>query len=112
MKRKSMFYAALLVFALAIAGSFTAARAADAETVEVRIDNFAFTPQTLMVPVNTTVTWVNHDDVPHSVVSNDGVFKSKALDTDDKYSYTFTKTGTYAYFCGVHPHMTGKIVVQ
>ena len=85
---------------------------AKAQTAEVRVDNFTFGPQTLTVPVDTTVTWVNRDDIPHVIVSNDGVFKSKALDTDDKFSFTFTKAGTYPYFCGIHPKMVGKIVVQ
>jgi plastocyanin len=81
-------------------------------TADVKIDNFSFTPATLTVAVGTTVTWTNRDDIPHTVVSNDGVFKSKVRDTDEKFSYTFTKPGTYAYFCSVHPKMTGKIVVQ
>lgn len=80
--------------------------------MEVKIDNFSFGPATLTVPVGTTVTWTNRDDIPHTVVSTDGVFKSKVLDTDDKFSYTFSKTGTYPYFCSIHPKMTGKIVVQ
>src|ERR1051325_3522251 len=69
-----------------------------ATSPEVKVDNFTFGPDTLTVPVNSTVTWINKDDVPHVIASNDGVFKSKALDTDDKYSYTFTKSGTYSYF--------------
>ena len=80
--------------------------------MEVRVDNFTFGPDTLTVPVNSTVTWVNKDDVPHTIASSDRVFKSKALDTDDKYSYTFAKVGTYAYYCSIHPKMVGKIVVQ
>ena len=79
---------------------------------EVRVDNFTFGPPTLTVPVNSTVTWVNKDDIPHVIASNDGLFKSKALDTDQKYSYTFTKSGTYAYYCSIHPKMVGKVVVQ
>ena len=79
---------------------------------EVQVDNFSFAPDTLTIPVNSTVTWVNKDDVPHVIASDDGLFKSKALDTDDKYSYTFNKAGTYAYYCSVHPKMVGKIVVQ
>jgi len=92
----------------------TRARSEETKTqsMEVRVDNFTFGPQTLTVAVNSTVTWVNRDDIPHVIVSNDGVFKSKALDTDEKYSFTFTKAGTYAYFCGIHPKMVGKIVVQ
>lgn len=88
------------------------ARGEDAKQSEIRVDNFTFAPDTLTVPVNSTVTWVNKDDIPHVIASNDGVFKSKALDTDQKYSYTFTKAGTYAYFCSIHPKMVGKVVVQ
>jgi plastocyanin len=78
----------------------------------VKIDNFVFGPQTLTVAAGTTVTWTNSDDIPHTSVSTDGVFKSKVLDTDEKFSYTFTKAGTYPYYCTIHPKMTGKIVVQ
>jgi plastocyanin len=81
--------------------------------VEVKIDNFAFIPQELTVAAGTTVEWVNRDDIPHVVVSDDKkTFKSKALDTDEKFAYTFTKPGTYNYFCSIHPKMTGKVVVQ
>lgn len=80
--------------------------------VEVKIDNFSFTPETLTVNAGTTVTWVNGDDVPHTVASDDKVFKSRALDTDEKFAYTFTKPGTYAYFCSLHPKMVAKVVVR
>lgn len=91
-----------------------AASAAQAQpaNVEVKIDNFSFGPTTITVPVGTTVTWTNRDDIPHTVVSDDKVFKSKVLDTDEKFSFTFTKAGTYPYFCSIHPKMTGKVVVQ
>src|SRR5579872_3299667 len=79
---------------------------------EVKIDNFSFGPATLTVAAGTTVTWTNRDDIPHNVVSTDGVFKSKVVDTDEKFSYTFAKAGTYSYFCAIHPKMTGKVVVQ
>jgi amicyanin len=78
----------------------------------VKIDNFSFTPQTLTISVGTTVTWTNRDDIPHTAVSTEGVFKSKVIDTDEKFSYTFTKAGTYSYYCTIHPKMTGKVVVQ
>ena len=79
----------------------------------VSIDNFTFGPQTLTVKAGTTVTWTNKDDIPHGIASSNNAFtKSKALDTDDSYSFTFTTPGTYQYFCYVHPHMTGTIVVQ
>jgi plastocyanin len=78
----------------------------------VKIDKFTFGPQTLTVPTETTVTWTNRDDIPHTFVSTDGAFKSKVPDTDEKFSHTFSKTGTYSYYCTIHPKMTGKIVVQ
>jgi plastocyanin len=81
-------------------------------TMEVKIDNFSFGPGTLTVPVGTTVTWTNRDDIPHTVVSTEGAFKSKVLDTDEKFSFTFSKAGVYPYFCSIHPKMTGKVVVQ
>jgi plastocyanin len=88
------------------------AEQAQASSVEVKIDNFSFGPATLTVAAGTTVTWTNRDDIPHTVVSDDKVFKSKVLDTDEKFSFTFTKPGTYPYFCSIHPKMTGKVVVQ
>ena len=98
-------------------GSATLSAAASAKEeaasmMEVKIDNFSFGPTSLVVSVGTTVTWTNRDDMPHTVVSNDKVFKSKLLDTDEKFSFTFTKTGTYPYFCSLHPKMTGQVVVQ
>jgi len=82
------------------------------ETAEVKIDNFSFGPAALTVPVGTTVSWTNRDDIPHTVVSTDGVIKSKVLDTDEKFSFTFNKAGSYPYFCSIHPKMTGKVIVQ
>jgi plastocyanin len=79
----------------------------------ISIDNFTFTPQALTVKAGTTVTWTNKDDIPHGIASENNAFaRSKALDTDDNYSFTFTTPGTYKYFCYVHPHMTGTIVVE
>ncbi len=78
----------------------------------VTIDNFSFTPQTLTVQAGTRVTWVNKDDVPHTVTSVDKKFHSRALDTDERYSFTFTAPGTYKYFCSVHPHMRGTVIVE
>jgi plastocyanin len=83
-----------------------------ASGAEVKIDNFSFAPATVTVPLGTKVTWTNHDDIPHTVVSDDKVFKSKVLDTDEAFTYTFTRAGTYAYFCSIHPKMTAKVVVQ
>jgi plastocyanin len=106
--------APVIIAVLLLAGS-PSVKANDqpsAANAEVKIDNFSFGPQALTVPVGTTVTWTNRDDIPHTVVSTDGLFKSKVQDTDEKFSYTFTKAGTYPYFCSVHPKMTGKIVVQ
>ena len=116
-KRKFLFSGLALMLPLALATVLilhpTRAKSEDkASPLEVRVDNFTFGPDTLTVPVNSTVTWVNKDDLPHVIASSDGVFKSKALDTDDKYSYTFTKAGTYPYYCSIHPKMVGKIIVQ
>jgi amicyanin len=79
----------------------------------ISIDNFTFGPPTLTVKAGTTVTWTNRDDIPHGIASAGGAFaKSKALDTDDSYSFTFSTPGTYQYFCYIHPHMTGNVVVE
>jgi plastocyanin len=78
----------------------------------VQIKNFAFAPQVLTVKPGTTVTWINSDEDPHTVTADDKSFHSAALDSDDKYSFTFTKAGEYGYFCSLHPHMTAKIVVR
>lgn len=103
----------LIAMMLLAASSSSAANAEpSAATAGVKIDNFVFGPQTLTVPVGTTVVWTNSDDIPHTSVSTEGLFKSKVLDTDEKFSYTFTKAGTYPYYCTIHPKMTGKIVVQ
>jgi plastocyanin len=106
--------APLMMTLLLFAGlpSVTANDQPTAANTEVKIDNFSFGPETLTVPVGATVTWTNKDDIPHTTVSTDGAFKSKVMDTDEKFSYTFTKPGTYSYFCSVHPKMTGKVVVQ
>lgn len=80
--------------------------------VAIKIDNFSFSPATITVPAGTTVRWTNRDDIPHTVVSDDKAFKSKALDTDENFTYTFTKPGTYGYFCSIHPKMIAKVVVQ
>jgi plastocyanin len=82
------------------------------EPNSVTIDNFTFGPKELTIPVGTTVKWVNHDDIPHTVANKDNIFRSKALDTDDSYSYTFASAGTFDYFCGLHPYMVGKIIVK
>ena len=104
----------VMIAVLLFAGSrsVTANDQPSVANAEVKIDNFSFGPETLTVAVGTTVTWTNRDDIPHTVVSTDGVFKSKVRDTDEKFSYTFSRAGTYPYYCSVHPKMTGKIVVQ
>ena len=119
MKRNNAWVASLTVpvmiaMLLLLAGSpsVTASDHSSAANATVKIDNFVFGPQTLTVPVGTTVTWTNSDDIPHTSVSAEGVFKSKVLDTDEKFTYTFTKAGTYPYYCTIHPKMTGKVVVQ
>jgi plastocyanin len=83
-----------------------------APVTTIAIDNFMFTPMTVSVPVGGTVTWVNNDDIPHTVRAVDGSFHSPALDTDDHYSFTFTKAGVYSYFCSIHPKMVAKVIVK
>ena len=89
-----------------------AAIAAPAQTSDVAIDNFRFAAPAITVPVGTTVTWTNRDDVPHNVVSTDNAFKSPVLDTDQKFSQTFETPGTFKYYCSLHPRMTGQVVVN
>ena len=79
---------------------------------QVMIDNFVYSPVPLTVKVGTTVTWINHDDIPHTVDSNEGKFKSAALDTDEKFEFHFTEAGEYPFYCRIHPKMTGKVIVQ
>jgi plastocyanin len=104
--------ATALAAALFAAAASFAAGSASAADAEVEIDQFAFLPQRITVKAGTTVTWINEDDAPHTVASSSKLFKSKALDTRDKFSFTFTTPGTYAYFCSLHPHMTGAVVVK
>ena len=94
------------------AALFFFASAAMAADAAVKIDNFTFNPPRLVVKAGTTVTWQNNDDIPHTVVASGKAFRSKTLDTDDKYTFTFTTPGSYEYFCSLHPHMTGSIVVE
>ena len=82
------------------------------QTAVVRIGNFTFAQQTLTVRPGTTVTWVNDDDIPHTVVAKNFSFRSKVLDTGDRFSFTFANAGQFAYFCSLHPHMTGTIIVK
>jgi len=84
---------------------------AEESKTEVMIDNFVFVPEKLEVKAGSTVTWKNEDDIPHSIVANAKQFRSSALDTGESFSFTFSAPGTYQYFCGLHPHMTGTIVV-
>jgi len=99
----------LVMMALVPATSFSGEKPKDPNTVV--IENFSFSPQILVIPAGTKVTWINRDDVPHTVVSVDKLFKSSPLDTDDVFSFTFAAPGTNAYFCSIHAHMTGTIVV-
>ena len=105
--------AASMVLALGALPTVEKSIAAGPPAVEVKIDNFSFAPATLTVKAGTQITWTNADDIPHTVVSDDhATFKSKVLDTDEKFSFTASKPGTYSYFCSIHPKMTGKVVVE
>ena len=113
--RRNATILAISVFAAAILLGSSHAVAADAPpaTVEIRIDNFSFGPASVTVPAGTQVTWVNHDDIPHTITSDDKTtFKSHPLDTDEKFVFKFDKPGTYPYFCSIHPKMTATVVVK
>ncbi len=110
--RALVFAGSVMIGLVLLAGVGQSVDAQQAGTPEVKIDNFSFGPASITVAAGTTVTWINRDDIPHTVVSADSVFKSKALDTDEKFTYTFSKAGTYSYFCSLHPKMTGQIVVR
>ena len=117
MHRKERYLAAAVLAVATGTAVASAARANEGSTgaaqSEVKIDNFSFAPGEITVAKGSTVQWVNRDDIPHTVVSDDKTtFKSKPLDTDDKFSYTFSKEGTYTYFCSIHPKMTAKVVVK
>src|ERR1700722_15184040 len=113
MKRQNVWIAGLalpvMIAMLALVPGPSSVRANDqpsAATAEVKIDNFSFEPQTLTVTVGTRVTWTNRADIPHPAASREGVWKSKVMDTDETFSYMFTKAGTYPYYCTIHPKMT------
>jgi plastocyanin len=93
-------------------GAIGVALAAGPAATAVTIDNFTFAPNPITVAAGTTVTWTNDDDIPHTVRAVDGSFHSKAMDSADSYSFTFTKPGVYSYFCSLHPKMVGKVVVK
>jgi plastocyanin len=107
-RRRRSWLCAVLLIAASVCG-LASARAEDAM---VKIDNFTFAPSTLTVKAGTNVTWRNEDDIPHTIASSARLFKSKALDTDDSFSFTFNDAGSYEYFCSLHPHMKGTIVVE
>jgi plastocyanin len=102
-------FAAGILVAAAISFPVISAPAPDSK---VEIDNFAFSPARISVKAGTTVAWLNADDTPHTVASSSKLFKSKVLDTDGSFSFTFTTPGMYEYFCSLHPYMTGTVVVE
>ena len=101
-----------LTFALAIASAGLAEMPSSPAAETIHIGNFMFDHSALTVRPGTTVTWINDDDIPHTVVAQDQSFRSKVLDTGDRFSFTFAKAGQFVYFCSLHPHMTGTIVVK
>ena len=104
--------AMVAVLMLAAASSYSSANTSQPAATQINVDNFSFGPTTLTVAAGTTITWTNRDDMPHTIVSTEKVFKSKVLDTDEKFSFTFDQAGTYPYFCSIHPKMTGSVVVH
>ncbi len=114
--KKSLLVSTVAIFfgiGLALIGSRSSkAITSPPQVQDVKIENFTFGPASLTVPSGTTVRWTNHDDIPHTVVSEDVSFKSRALDTGDQYTYTFQEPGTYEYVCTLHPRMKGTITVR
>ena len=95
-----------------VSGKLAATAAGTDAGTQVMIDNFVYSPVALTVKVGTTVTWINHDDIPHTVDSTQGKFKSAAMDTDGKFEFQFKEAGEYPFYCRIHPKMTGKVIVQ
>lgn len=115
MKKKSLMIwigAAIAAILIATALRIREHRPTNASSVEVKIDNFTFAPTPLVVRVGTQITWTNRDDIPHTVVEDGKLFKSKVLDTDEKFVFTPSKAGTYKYYCSIHPKMTAEVVVE
>ncbi|GAC1318210.1 MAG: hypothetical protein NVSMB28_06790 [Collimonas sp.] len=118
MKKMGQGVGRIMILAAALGAFASAATAADTPPQQganlVQINNFSFSPQTLTVPAGTTVTWVNHDEEPHTVTSDASprVFNSPPRDTGEQFSFTFATPGTYKYFCAIHPHMVGIVVVK
>ncbi len=111
MRRSWTSGAKALLLAVAAISLAAGAPAAPADTVRVTIDNFTFSPAELKVEVGTTVTWLNRDDMPHTIVAEDKSFRSAAIDTDESFSHTFTRPGEFRYYCSIHPRMVGRVVV-
>jgi plastocyanin len=114
MAARAIFIARLTIVLAFIVIAFLAAwtRAARAGEAQVKINNFTFDPPVLKVKAGTAVTWINEDDIPHTVAADGRSFKSQPLDTDDKFSFAFTAPGRYTYFCSLHPKMTAAIIVE
>ncbi len=112
MLRPSLGPGAAAILAIALSAAPAGSPKAQPEAATVKIANFTFNPKIITVPVGATVTWTNDHDVPHTVAANDGSFRSKPLDTGDTYAVTFRAPGEHAYFCSIHPMMTGKVVVK
>lgn len=116
MRRKLCVFGITVLLLVLGAGAWKTSAAADGKSTaeaKVSIDNFNFSPSVITIAPGTTVRWTNRDDIPHTVVSDDKTtFKSAVMDTDEQFAFTFTKPGTYSYFCSIHPKMTGKVVVQ
>ena len=112
--KKQIVLVALAIPCILLASAITRAATdskQSAKETRIEIKDFSFQPKLVTLPVGAKVVWVNKDEEPHTVVSTDKIFLSKALDTDDTFTFTFDKPGTYEYFCSVHPRMTAKIVV-
>jgi plastocyanin len=112
LRRSRAFLLAVSVVALCLAAAGRPSNAAPPDNTQIVIQDFMFTPNSLTVKAGSTVIWVNKDDEPHSVVSDTGLFRSGAVDTNETFSFKFDKPGTYHFTCAIHPRMVGTIIVQ
>jgi plastocyanin len=112
MKTRNWIIATIFLILIAVTFAITRNHPINASSVEVKIDNFTFAPTTLVVRKGTSITWTNRDDIPHTVVENNKLFKSHVLDTGEAFTFTPTQPGTYKYYCSIHPKMTAELIVR
>jgi len=112
MKTRNWIIAAVSLSLIVAAFLLLRTRPVEASSAEIKIDNFTFSPRTLVVRKGTRITWTNRDDIPHTIVENSRLFRSNVLDTGENFTFTPTQPGTYKYYCSIHPRMTAELMVR